>query len=78
MVIAFAALVFAVYYYAYMHNSETEQFEEESVLPLKTEEELLKMTKQQIDDYAKEQGIELDRRKTKKNMVQDFKEKVAR
>jgi hypothetical protein len=38
-----------------------------------TEEELLKLTKEEIDAMALEKfGIQLDRRKTKKRMIRDF------
>jgi hypothetical protein len=35
------------------------------------------MTKREFDDYAKEEhDIELDRRKSKVNMIEEFKEKL--
>ena len=35
-------------------------------------DELMKMTKKEIEEYGRTQGIELDRRKTKANMVKDL------
>lgn len=43
---------------------------EESVLP--TAEQLKKMNKAQIEEIGRQSGIELDRRKTKSNMIADL------
>ncbi len=39
---------------------------------LKSEENLMKMTKSQLEEYGRKVGVELDKRKTKKNMVADL------
>lgn len=39
---------------------------------MKTIEELKKLSKIKLEEYAREQGIELDRRKTKNHMITDF------
>ena len=43
---------------------------EESVLP--AAEQLKKMNKAQIEEIGRQNGIELDRRKTKSNMITDL------
>jgi len=43
-----------------------------SKAPVKTAKQLESMTKQQIEAYARKFDIELDRRKTKRNMISDF------
>lgn len=43
------------------------------IIPMKTREELEKMTKLQIDVYAEEEcGIKLDRRKTHQHMIDEL------
>ena len=39
---------------------------------MKTEAELKKLSKVKLEEYARTQGIELDRRKTKAGMIEDF------
>lgn len=39
---------------------------------IKSEEELYSMTKKEIDEYAETLGVKLDRRKTKKTMIDTF------
>ena len=42
-----------------------------------TEAELNKMTKQEIDDWAADHGINLDRRLTKAKMIDELKKHVT-
>jgi len=44
--------------------------------PVKGEDDLAKMTKVQIEEAGREVGIELDRRKTKANMIKDYMDQV--
>lgn len=44
----------------------------EKVSPEITEAKLKRMTKAQIEDYGRIHGVELDRRKTKANMIADL------
>ena len=39
---------------------------------MKTEAELKKLSKVKLEEYARNEGIELDRRKTKANMIADY------
>jgi hypothetical protein len=48
---------------------------EENVVP--DFEAMPKMTKAQIEEDARQYGIELDRRKTKANMIQQYKDMVG-
>ena len=43
---------------------------------MKTEAELNKLTKVKLEEYARTQGVELDRRKTKSGMIAEFFEKL--
>lgn len=43
---------------------------------MKTEAELNKLTKVKLEEYARTQGVELDRRKTKAGMIAEFFEKL--
>ena len=43
---------------------------------MKTEAELNKVTKVKLEEYARTQGVELDRRKTKSGMIAEFFEKL--
>lgn len=70
LLISLCALVF----YITMYSGATPE-DEQKPAP-KTAEELMSMTKVEIEEYAREYGIELDRRKTKKNMVADFQDRV--
>lgn len=45
-------------------------------VPVKGEGELKKLTKVQIEEAAREHGVELDRRKTKDNMIKDYLDQV--
>ena len=40
------------------------------------EKPIEEMTKKQLEKYAREKGIDLDRRKSLENMIKDFKKKV--
>ena len=42
-------------------------------LELPSDEELMKMTKAQLQQYGEELGVELDKRKTKAKMIQQLK-----
>jgi len=42
-------------------------------LELPSDEELMKMTKAQLEQYGREFGLELDKRKTKANMIKQLK-----
>jgi len=44
--------------------------------PVKGEDDLAKMTKVQIEEAGREVGVELDRRKTKANMIKDYLNQV--
>jgi len=60
-------------------GSDPHTHEEEYTYEDKEEEELPdfnKMTKKALDDWALEQGIELDRRQTKANMLEELKGKL--
>ena len=43
---------------------------------MKTEAELNKLTKVKLEEYARTQGVELDRRKTNSGMIAEFFEKL--
>jgi hypothetical protein len=43
---------------------------------LLTDEEMNKLTKAKLEELGREMGVELDKRKTKANMIADLKEKV--
>lgn len=49
---------------------QVQQFE------LPSDEELMKMTKAQLEEYGREFGVELDKRKTKANMVEQLKSAI--
>jgi hypothetical protein len=42
---------------------------------VKDAKQLAKMTKAEVEDFARTCGVELDRRKTKANMIADFLQK---
>ena len=61
------------------HPHEGEHSHDEEVYTYEDEEEeefpdFTKMTKKALDEWAAERGIELDRRKTKSNMISDLEE----
>jgi len=50
-----------------------EQFETEiQILDKPSDDELKKLTKAQIEEVGREYGVELDKRKTKANMIKQF------
>lgn len=56
------------------NNQETKETFEESL----TNDELKKLNKGQIEEYARQMhGVELDARKTKDNMIQDLNDAVS-
>ena len=61
------------------HPHEGEHSHDEEVYTYEDEEEeefpdFTKMTKKALDEWAADRGIELDRRKTKSNMISDLEE----
>lgn len=61
------------------HPHEGEHSHDEEVYTYEDEEEeefpdFTKMTKKSLDEWAADRGIELDRRKTKSNMISDLEE----
>jgi hypothetical protein len=60
---------------AELEKNKSGKVEEETVKEVKSETKLPDfddMTKIELDEYAEEKGIELDRRKSKNSMVKDF------
>lgn len=43
-----------------------------------TKEELKKLTKAKLEEFGRDLGIELDKRKTKDNMIQDLNDKLGK
>lgn len=83
--LAVASLVIAVLWYRRAQVLEeleiaSADFEEvvdevkEHGLPVLEDEQLLVMTKKEIEEYGRTLGVELDRRKTKKNMIADLRD----
>ena len=50
--------------------------EVEVVFELPSDAQLAKMTKVKLDEFGRTVGVELDRRKTKANMIVDLKEAI--
>ena len=50
----------------------------EALDKLPTADELKKMTKAKIEELGRELGIELDKRKTKDNMIKDLEDKAGK
>jgi hypothetical protein len=74
LVPAALAMCVIVYWVAFLPNGEQKVEEPEVVMP--TDAELKKMTKGQLETFARDLGVELDKRKTKANMIAEFKSKV--
>lgn len=55
-----------------IHEPEVEEIIDPEDAVLLSKDELQKMTKADIEAYAREFGVELDRRKTKANMIDLF------
>jgi len=64
------AVAVIVYWMVWMPR-ESEEVEPEMVLP--SDDALKKMTKAQIEVVGRDFGVELDKRKTKANMIADLK-----
>ena len=43
-----------------------------------TDEELMKLTKAKIEEVGREYGVELDKRKTKANMIKQFNDLIKK
>lgn len=70
-----AALAVAVIvYWIVWLPRESDVAEPELVMP--TDAELKKMTKDKLETFARDLGLELDKRKTKANMIEELKSKV--
>jgi hypothetical protein len=74
LVPAAIGLCVIVYWVAFLPGGEQKVEEPEVVMP--TDAELKKMTKGQLETFARDLGVELDKRKTKANMIAEFKSKV--
>ena len=70
-------VIFVIVFTGWMLVSSTKPYdaEEEKTLEMPTPAELKKMTKVKLDEWAKENGIELDRRQTKANMIAELEKK---
>jgi len=55
---------------------EIEEVVEEVKQKIPSEDELKKLTKAKLDEFANELGIKLDRRKTKAKMIEDLKKEL--
>jgi ABC-type nitrate/sulfonate/bicarbonate transport system substrate-binding protein len=57
---------------------EVKQEVKEKLDELPTKEELKKLTKAKLEEFGRDLGIELDRRKTKDNMIEELNEKLGK
>jgi chromosome segregation ATPase len=57
---------------------EVKQDVKEKIDEIPTKDELKKLTKAKLEDFARELGIELDKRKTKDNMIQDLTDQLGK
>lgn len=71
LVPAALALCVIIYWIGFLPHSADKVEEPEVVMP--TDAELKKMTKVQLETFGREVGVELDKRKTKANMIADLK-----
>ena len=71
LVPAAVAMGVIVYWIFFLPQGPEIEAEPEVVLP--SDAELKKMTKAQIEEVAREVGVELDKRMTKANMIADLK-----
>ena len=72
LVPAALAMCVIVYWVGFLPNGEVEP-EPEPKPEMPSEAELKKMTKAKIEEVGREFGVELDKRKTKANMIADLK-----
>lgn len=75
LVPAALALCVIIYWVGFLPHSADKKVEEPEVA-MPTDDELKKMTKVQLETFARDLGVELDKRKTKANMVADLKSKL--
>ena len=68
-------LVCIIGFVAFMIYTGRNSSESEDTVELPPAAELKKMTKVKLDEWAKENGIELDRRQTKANMIAELEKK---
>lgn len=56
-----------------------EEFEAQmETVEVPTDEELMKLTKAKIEEVGREYGVELDKRKTKANMIKQFNDLIKK
>lgn len=72
LVPAALAMCVIVYWIAFLPN-ETKEKTPDPKPEMPSEAELKKMTKVKIEEIGREFGVELDKRKTKANMIADLK-----
>ena len=57
---------------------EVKQEVKEKLGDIPTKEELKKLTKAKLEEFGRDLGIELDKRKTKDNMIKELNEKLGK
>ena len=57
---------------------EVKQEVKEKLDDIPTKEELKKLTKAKLEEFGRDLGIELDKRKTKDNMIKELNEKLGK
>ena len=57
---------------------EVKQKVKDKIDDIPTKEELKKLTKAKLEEFGRELGVELDKRKTKDNMIKELDEKLGK